>query len=135
MDRQRLPRFYLAHPAVCCTNIAGQHPFMWYLMLLMFYFVRFVCGSQWHPITAWKGNAANMWVGMENEDVLEKKGKAKWGSACRRFGEEMVRETETEGVSSGRQVSEDMKKLGKQCWERMEEVRKEWEERLGLQLE
>lgn len=131
VDRKRLPRFYLTHPAVCATNIAGQHPVMWYIMLLMFYIVRLVCGSPWHPITAWKGNAANIWVGTEKEEVLEQKGKTKWGSACGRFGKEMVRETETEGISGGH-VGEDMKELGKQCWERMEEARKEWEERLGL---
>jgi len=73
-------------------------------------------------------------VGFEVEEVLERKGKIKWGSACGRLGEERVLETEAEGVSGGK-VSEDLKELGRQSWGRMEEVRKEWEKKLSLGLE
>lgn len=131
VDTNRLPRFYLTHPAVCATNIAGQHPVVWYIMLGLFYIVRVVCGSLWHPITAWKGNAANMFVAGESEEELERRGKVKWGSGCGRWGTEMVRETELEGVSGGK-VSGEFKELGRECWERMEALRKRWEGRLGL---
>ncbi|KAF8422550.1 hypothetical protein EV426DRAFT_718212 [Tirmania nivea] len=131
VDRERLPRFYLTHPAVCATNIAGQHPLVWYVMLALFYMVRVVCGSPWHPITAWKGNAANMFVAAEREAVLEGKGKVKWGSGCGRWGDERVGETVVEGVEGGT-VGEGMAEMGRRCWGRMEELRREWEGRLGL---
>ncbi|KAF8432820.1 hypothetical protein BGX38DRAFT_1333934 [Terfezia claveryi] len=129
-SKKRLPRFYLTHPAICATNIAGQHPLVWYIMLALFYIVRVICGSPWHPITAWKGNAANMYVAEERERVLERRGKVKWGSGCGRWGDERVRETRVEGVEAGK-VGAEMEEVGRRCWARMEELRREWEGRLG----
>ncbi|RPB21562.1 hypothetical protein L211DRAFT_869826 [Terfezia boudieri ATCC MYA-4762] len=129
-SNRRLPRFYLTHPAICATNIAGQHPLIWYVMLAMFYIVRVICGSPWHPITAWKGNAANMYVAEERERVLERRGKVKWGSGCGRWGDERVRETLVEGLEAGK-VGPEMEEVGRRCWGRMEELRREWEGRLG----
>ena len=131
-EKDRLPRFYLTHPAICATNIAGQHPLIWYLMLAMFYIVRVVCGSPWHPITAWKGNAANMFVAGQREAVLEGKGKVKWGSGGGRWGDERVRETRVEGLDELGRVGGRMEETARRCWGRMEELRKEWEGRLGL---
>ncbi|KAF8465272.1 hypothetical protein BDZ91DRAFT_618300, partial [Kalaharituber pfeilii] len=123
------PGFYLTHPAVCATNISGLGGPLWYVMLFLFYVVRVVFGSPWHPIVAWKGNSANMFVGMESEEELERRGKVKWGSGATRWGEEMLIDTEVAGVVEGK-LTEEMERVGVECWRKLEELRSLWEGRL-----
>ncbi|KAF2739597.1 3-keto-steroid reductase [Polyplosphaeria fusca] len=147
------PRIYLAHPGICGTSIFPLNFILDACMYAAFFIVRLL-GSQWHPVTAYKGATSMVWLALAKQSTLdameEREGVGKWGSATDRWGEERVERTEIEGWGWGGVLGERKKKYGrspfakdlteqgkrefeetgKKCWEEMEKLRLEWEKRL-----
>lgn len=147
------PRIYTAHPGICGTAIIALPLVLEYLMFAAFYVARWL-GSQWHPVTAEKGACAMVWLTLAKQSTLdtmeEKEGVGKWGSATDFWGQERVERTEMAGWGWGGKLGEPMRKhgrdpyakdltkqsqqrlldTGKKCWEEMEALRIEWEQRL-----
>jgi 3-keto steroid reductase len=109
------PQIYVCHPGIIGTNIV---PLPWILqfgMLLSLYFARFL-GSIWHPITAYKGAVAPVWLVLASDETLQnmeaesnssdvtRGGKGKWGSATNMWGEERVERLEVSGWGYGGRV-------------------------------
>ena len=123
-------------------------------MTLAFYFARWV-GSPWHTLTSYKGAAAPVWLALTRDSLydIEAEGKAKWGSCVTRSGRESVIRTEVEGWGARGRVEKldeetlrgrrrgvndltgkeraEFEELGRECWQQMETLRKEWETRMG----
>lgn len=120
------PNIYLCHPGICITDILPIATILVWAQLVCFYLCR-LCGSQWHNITKDKGVTAQVWLALEDNDVLEsnKVAEKKWGSAVDKWGKEMVLETEVEDLGTKK-----FAKLGAQCWEQMEELRQDWDGRV-----
>ncbi|KAI9780776.1 MAG: 3-keto-steroid reductase [Geoglossum umbratile] len=147
------PKLYVTHPGICSTEIMPVHWILNLLKLLTFYIARWV-GSPWHVIDPYKGACAPVWVALAPQSQLDaveaKEGAGKWGSATDIWGNERVRRTEVGGWGWGgvvgeevqrtgrisgaqaltREAREEFEGLGRECWRRMEGLRKEWEERL-----
>ena len=118
-------------------------------------------GSPWHPIFAYKGAVAPVWLALTEKEELEEielnGGKGKWGSACDRWGRERVMRTAVDGwglggrmgegklggrretrrgwVEVGGEEREAFEGVGRECWRVMEEMRRGWEGRLGVEGE
>ena len=148
------PRFYVAHPGVCSTNIIPLMTIMLYLKVLSFYIARWL-GSPWHPISAYKGAYAAVWLALVSQttidEIEEQDGKAKWGSCTDVWGREGVMRTQVQGWGYGGKVGdtshfdqrgrrdakdltaeerEEFEDLGREAWKQMEQLREEWEDRL-----
>ena len=152
------PKMYVAHPGVIATNISGLNAFISVFMLMALYIVRLI-GSPWHPIDPYKGAISAVYALLSPASQLpaleQNEGKGKWGSSTSVFGEERVARTEVEGwgytgvvgaqvphgavrakwpdykgpvTKDGREYFE---VLGQKVWGKMEELRREWEGRLG----
>ena len=156
--RPARPKMYVTHPGVVATSISGLNALLSLAMLAAMYIVRWL-GSPWHPITPYKGAISAVYTLLSPDSQLpaleESEGKGKWGSACSFAGEERVARTEVEGwgysgvvgaeVPAGavrakrpkydgpvtKERREEFEVLGKEVWGQMEELRKEWEVRLG----
>jgi 3-keto steroid reductase len=116
-------------------------------------------GSPWHPNSPYKAAVSAVWLALTNTDELEDMEdhglkKCKWGSATNTRGDERVMKTEVEGwgwdgqveeangerrkgrkkgaVDLTKEAREDFEVLGAKCWTQMEELRKEWEDVLGI---
>lgn len=151
--RQR-PRVYLSHPGICATGIMPLALPLTWAMVAIFYLARWL-GSIWHTISAYKGATAPVWLALAPLTAIaavekEGGGPGKWGSATDRQGEERVERTETEGwgygatmgdssrrkgrkrgaIESTRESREGFVQLGRECWAKIEELRREWEETL-----
>ena len=150
------PQMYITHPGVVATNISDLNWFISFWMVLAMYLARFL-GSPWHPVTAYKGAVSAVFAALapphQLADLETREGKGKWGSASDVFGNERVVRTEIEGwgfggelgsVPSGsvaakrlgykqttKEMREDSEEAGTQAWREMEELRMEWEKRLG----
>ena len=152
------PKMYSVHPGVVATSISGLNAFISIFMLAALYFVRWI-GSPWHPITPYKGAISAVYALLSPDSQLPHlevtEGKGKWGSSCSVTGEERVARTEVEGWGytgvvdakepagvvrarrpkyQGPVTKEsrgEFEKLGLEVWGKMEELRKEWEGRLG----
>ncbi|ORY14617.1 3-keto-steroid reductase [Clohesyomyces aquaticus] len=146
------PRIYVAHPGVCGTTIMPLFMAFEYLMFFAFYMARWL-GSQWHPVTTYKGACAMVWLALAKQSALDsmedREGVGKWGSATDWWGRERVERTEVEGWGWGG-VKETRKRKGRhpcakdfteedkarfeadgeECWGMMERLRIEWEKRL-----
>jgi 3-keto steroid reductase len=153
------PKVYLTHPGIFASEI---FPLPWILVAiykLVFIVARWM-GSPWHPAEAYKAAVAPVWLSlMDNDEAEELEGhgtsKAKWGSATDVSGNERVMKTEVEGWGwtgkietaldadkrSGRkrgvadvtkESRENFEILGAKCWTKMEEIRKQWEDSLGV---
>ncbi|KAF2754045.1 3-ketosteroid reductase-like protein [Pseudovirgaria hyperparasitica] len=142
------PKQYLAHPGICATGIL---PVPWWLewaMTLALHAARWM-GSPWHPVVAYLGAVAPVWLAMASatslEAMEETEGKGKWGSGTDPNGSECVRRMwvhgwgwggkEQEKVLPGRrkgteyataQDREAFEELGIACWKEMEALRQEW---------
>ena len=153
--RDQRPRVYVSHPGICATGIMPLAlPLVWG-MVASFYLARWF-GSIWHTISAYKGATAPVWLALAPLKAItavekEGDGPGKWGSATDRQGGERVERTEVEGWGYGGKVGdlsrrkgrmrgaidstaesrEEFVQLGRECWAKIEELRKEWEERLG----
>lgn len=132
------PAIFLTHPGICSTGFVPLPGILFSLMTLFFYLAR-VLGSPWHTVTVRKGAAAPAWLALApKEEIADKEiegGKGKWGSAVTRWGKEIVRRTEVEGWGEGGERGggerETFEEAGRSCWKEMEELREQWEERLG----
>lgn len=147
------PRIYLTHPGVCGTSIVPLFLVLEYIMFWAFYVSRWL-GSQWHTVTVEKGACAPVWLALAKQSTIdtmeEREGAAKWGSAVDGWGNERVERTEVDGWGWGGTIGERPRKgrspyakdltpsdrkhfeqTGKECWERIEALRVEWEKRLN----
>jgi 3-keto steroid reductase len=151
-EKTTKPRIYLAHPGICSTGIVTLPFLLGYAMVAAFHIARWL-GSQWHPIDATKGAVAMVWLALASQSTLDnmeqKEGVGKWGSATDVWGRERVERTEVAGWGWGGRTGEyarkgrnprakDVTKESRQafedtaekCWEEMERLRIEWEDRL-----
>ncbi|KAK3707941.1 3-keto-steroid reductase [Vermiconidia calcicola] len=157
-DSARAPQMYITHPGVVATSIADLNAFLAFGMIAFMYIARWI-GSPWHPITPYKGAVSAAFAVLappsQLSDLEAREGKGKWGSAADVFGDERVVRTEIEGwgfggepgspapsgsISSRRREykgpatkdsREEFEEAGRRCWREMEELRVEWEKRLG----
>lgn len=146
------PQIYVSHPGITATAIFALPLILEYAMIAAFYVARWL-GSQWHPITLQKGAVAMVWLALAKQSTLDtmeaKEGVGKWGSATDFWGQERVERTEVAGWGWGGRLTEYKRKgrdpfakdltkedrenfeeIGKRCWEEMEVLRREWEDRL-----
>ncbi|GME47713.1 hypothetical protein GTA08_BOTSDO13609 [Neofusicoccum parvum] len=153
---EKRPRMYLSHPGIVITGIFPL-PFPWlltYVWMLAAYVARWL-GSIWHPVRPYPAAVAPVWLALAPQETLdnaeEREGKGKWGSSTDRAGHERVSRTEVEGWGWGGILGEatnrkgrkpgavDLKEgerekfeqLGRDCWSEMEELREQWERRVG----
>jgi 3-keto steroid reductase len=152
------PELYVTHPGICATSIIDIALILKWAFMCALYIARFV-GGIWHPVSSYKGAVAPVWVALAEQstlDSMEAGGaqKAKWGSSTDRWGNERVRRTEIGGwgwrgvvgetdadLMKGRKKGvkeltleqrEEFEATGARCWRKMEELRKEWEDRLMI---
>lgn len=146
------PLIYVTHPGITATAIFVLPLVLEYAMIAAFYIARWL-GSQWHPLTPEKGAVAMVWLALAKQSTLDamedKEGVGKWGSATDALGHERVERTEVAGWGWGGKAvenrrngrdpfakdvtKEDRRKFeddGRTCWEDMEALRREWEDRL-----
>lgn len=152
------PKIYVCHPGICATSIADLHVVLHYCMLGVMYLARWL-GSPWHPVSAYLGAVAPVWLALAAQSTLaeleEQGGKGKWGSSTDREGSERVIRTEVSGWGWGGTVGEkadgsmrsnhgrwkgmvdvtdesraEFEATGREVWKEMEELRVEWEARL-----
>ena len=146
---------YVAHPAVCATSIFPLPIILRWAMLFMTHLVRLL-GSSWSVVSPYKGACAPTWLALASDDELEeaqRDGAGKWGSAVDRWGNEKVVRTEVDGwgmrgvvedasryptegrrpgaVNLTKEAREDFEEQGRRCWNEMEELRLQWEKRMG----
>ncbi|KAF1845360.1 NAD(P)-binding protein [Cucurbitaria berberidis CBS 394.84] len=162
-EKTTKPRIYVTHPGICGTSIVALPLILEYLMFTAFYVARWL-GSQWHPVTVDKGACAMVWLALAQQDTLdnmeEKEGVGKWGSATDFWGQERAERTEVAWWGWGGKSAEYKRKkgrdpyakdatkesrerfleTGRKCWEEMERLRIEWEGRLrragvGIEME
>ncbi|KAF1944824.1 hypothetical protein EJ02DRAFT_370893 [Clathrospora elynae] len=161
-DKTSKPRIYVTHPGICGTAIIALPLVLEYCMIAAFYIARWL-GSQWHTITVEKGATAMVWLALASQSTLDtmeaKEGVGKWGSSTDFGGQERVDRTEVAGWGWGGILGEYTRKgrdpyaknvtkesqtrfveTGKKCWEEMERLRIEWEDRLrkagvGIEME
>jgi 3-keto steroid reductase len=152
------PEIYVTHPGICATSIIEIAVVLQWAFKCVLYIARLV-GGIWHPIASYKGAVAPVWVALAEQSTLDSmeaggSQKAKWGSSTDCWGNERVRRTEVGGwgwrgvvgetdadLMKGRkreareltlEQREEFEALGARCWRKMEELRREWEERLGI---
>lgn len=151
------PKIYLVHPGVVQTTIFPLNAFMFFWYNVVLYVARFL-GSPWHPISAYNGACAPVWVALQEQGWLDAAGaeRVKWGTSTDIWGECRVKKTEVDGWGWEGRVEQRMmlKKehklkgrksgavdvteerlvefnaLGATCWRRMEELRAQWEKRV-----
>lgn len=151
-EKTTKPRIYASHPGICGTSIIALPLILEYCMMAAFFLARWL-GSQWHPITAEKGAVSMVWLALAKQSTLDKMeqtdGVGKWGSATDFWGQERVERSEVAGWGWGGKVGEykrkgrdphaqdltqesrrEFEEKGRKCWQEMERLRIEWEERL-----
>jgi 3-keto steroid reductase len=151
-EKTTKPRLYVAHPGICATSIVPLPLILQWCMVASFYIARLL-GSEWHTITVEKGATAMVWLTLASQSTLDnmeaKEGVGKWGSAADVWGQERVDRTEVADWGWGGRLGEHPRKgrdpyakdltkesqerfteTGRRCWEEMERLRIEWEERL-----
>ncbi|KAF2137651.1 uncharacterized protein K452DRAFT_353456 [Aplosporella prunicola CBS 121167] len=153
-----LPRMYLSHPGIVSTGIFPL-PFPWlmtYLWMFAAYVARWL-GSPWHPVRPYPAAVAPVWLALAEQSTLDdaeqRDGKGKWGSSTDWAGHERVLRTEVEGWGFGGVVGdakgrkgrrkgakdlkegdrEEFEEMGRHCWKEMEDLRVQWENRVGRQ--
>ena len=135
------PKLYLSHPGMCVTGIMPLPWVMIYIWIFSLYIAR-LCGSPWHTCHPYPAATSMVWLALADEKTLDNmdggvQGRGKWGSAVNWLGKERVKRTVVDGWvdEKGDPVAKEerlgFERLGKQCWESMEELREEWERRLG----
>ncbi|KAF2116077.1 3-keto-steroid reductase [Lophiotrema nucula] len=153
-EKKNRPRIYLTHPGICGTSIFPLNIVLDFFMFSAFYVARWI-GSQWHPVTAYKGAVSMVWIALAKQSLLdtmeERDGLGKWGSCTDRWGEERVERTEVEGWGFGGNLGQKMSKWyqrspyakdltkenkaefvknGEVLWKEVEALRIDWEKRL-----
>lgn len=153
------PIIEVTHPGIFASEILPLNFFLVVCYKLCFFIARWL-GSPWHPIDPYKAAVAPVWLTLTDGEKLQKiegEGlkKSKWGSATDTSGNERVMRTEVPGwgwdgivgtviegerkigrhktaVELTKEAKEEFEILGGQCWTKMEELRKEWEDILGV---
>lgn len=153
------PKMYVTQPGVFVSDIFPLHVVLSTIFLWLAYVARW-CGSPWHTIYPYEGACSAVWVALLDSEELEKmegygQKKAKWGSATDIRGSERVMKTEISGwgwngeiessvdearrkgrrrdaIDLTKEAREDFEIMGRKCWAKMEELRKEWEGILGV---
>lgn len=153
------PKMYVCHPGIVATSIFPL-PFILNLLMTAAFYLARLLGSMWHTCSAYKGACAPVWLALSPRSTMDgfekREGQAKWGSAVDQFGEERAEPTEVDHWGYGGKVPNptvkgssrrgrrtgakdvshidlrDFKTLAAACWEAMERLRLDWEERLGL---
>ncbi|KAH6881474.1 3-keto-steroid reductase [Alternaria rosae] len=151
-EKTTKPRLYVTHPGICATSIVPLPLILQWAMVAAFYIARLL-GSDWHTISVDKGATAMVWLALASQNTLDnmeaKEGVGKWGSAADVWGRERVDRTEVAGWGWGGKLGEYKRKgrdpyakdltkesqerfteTGRKCWEEMERLRVEWEDRL-----
>jgi 3-keto steroid reductase len=151
------PKIYLVHPGVVQTTLFPLNAFMYFWYTVVLYITRWL-GSPWHPITAYNGACAPVWLALQEQGWLDgvHAERIKWGSSTDFWGECRVKKTEVDGWGWEGKVEEmrdlkqehklrgrkpgavdvteerlvEFKELGANCWRRMEELRDEWEKKV-----
>lgn len=150
------PKIYVVHPGIVQTTLFPLNAFMFFWYNVVLYVARWL-GSPWHTITAYNGACAPVWLALQEQAWLDgaQAERVKWGTSTDRWGECRVKKTEVEGWGWEGKVEEkgqlkqehklagrksgavdvteerlvEFKALGADCWRRMEELRKQWEDR------
>ncbi|KAK4042396.1 hypothetical protein C8A01DRAFT_13996 [Parachaetomium inaequale] len=151
------PKIYVVHPGIVQTTLFPLNAFMFFWYNVVLYVTRWL-GSPWHPITAYNGACAPVWLALQEQGWLDgaRAERVKWGSSTDVWGECRVKKTEVDGWGWEGRVEEmralkqehklkgrrpgavdvteeklvEFKELGAECWRRMEELRERWEERV-----
>ncbi|KAK4103214.1 3-keto steroid reductase-like protein [Parathielavia hyrcaniae] len=151
------PKIYLVHPGVVQTTLFPLNAFMFFWYNVVLYLVRWM-GSPWHPITAYNGACAPVWLALQEQGWLDgaRAERVKWGTSTDFWGQCRVKKTEVDGWGWEGKVEEmvalkqehklkgrkpgavdvtaerlvEFKALGAECWRRIEELREVWEQRV-----
>lgn len=97
-DKPFSPRFYLSHPGVVCSPLFPLNWFLYWAYCCAMYLARW-CGSPWHPVGAYLGACATVWLALADQEALDAlhAEHVKWGSSCTRLGHVASKKTEVEG--------------------------------------
>lgn len=98
-DRQaRKPRFYVTHPGIVPTPLFPLNAFLYFWYYLAMYAARYL-GSPWHTCETYVAAVSAVWVALAHQEELDSLNahRVKWGSACDRWGNAMVKKTEVPG--------------------------------------
>lgn len=92
------PKIYLTHPGVVVTTLFPLNAFLFFWYRIILYVARLL-GSPWHPITAYKGSCAPVWLALQDQAALDasRADRAKWGTCTDRSGREAVKKSEVDG--------------------------------------
>ncbi|KAK0709686.1 hypothetical protein B0T26DRAFT_722552 [Lasiosphaeria miniovina] len=92
------PKVYVVHPGVVQTTMFPLNAFLFFWYRVVLYLSRFL-GSPWHPITAYKGACAPVWLALQEQGALDAVGaeRIKYGSSTTWAGEDRVKMSEVEG--------------------------------------
>jgi len=150
------PKMILTHPGIMVTNIVDSSWWMVIGMLALTYLSRLL-GSPWQGIQPYKGAVSACFAVLappsQLQELEEREGKGKWGSACDHWGHERVARMEVEGWGFGGELGvrpsgsvstsrpgrreptkesrEEFEEVGRRVWREMEALRIGWEGRLG----
>ena len=153
------PKIYLVHPGIVQTTLFPLNAFMFFWYNVVLYVARWL-GSPWHPITAYNGACAPVWLALQEQGWLDgaHAERVKWGTSTDFWGECRVKKTEVDGWGWEGKVEEmralkqehklrgrkpgvadvteerlvEFKELGANCWKTMEELREQWENRVDV---
>jgi 3-keto steroid reductase len=149
------PKIYVVHPGIVQTTLFPLNAFMFFWYNVVLYVARWL-GSPWHPITAYNGACAPVWLALQEQGWLDgaQAERVKWGTSTDFWGECRVKKTEVDGWGWEGKVEEmralkqehklrgrkpgvadvteerlvQFKELGAKCWKTMEELREQWED-------
>ncbi|CAK7200015.1 3-keto-steroid reductase [Sporothrix eucalyptigena] len=109
-DEDTTPATYVTHPGVVCSTLFPLNWFYFALYNLAMYISRWL-GSPWHPVTAYKGAAAAVWVALQPQPALDALDAqhVKWGTSTTRDGTTLIKRSEVEGWGFRGLVGEELK--------------------------
>lgn len=120
------PTLILTHPGVCATTFVKELPFYMSIWLIpSFWLCKMIFNSVWHTVFPYNGAKATVWFTLADTEETDQFTGLKTGSSMIRFQEDCVRDTE---VIRG----PDWDELGSEVWRQMEDLRLEWERKIGL---
>lgn len=92
------PKIYLTHPGVVVSSLFPLNAFLFFWYRVALYLARLL-GSPWHPVTAYKGACAPVWLALQDQAALDalRADRVKWGTSTDRWGREAPKKTEVEG--------------------------------------
>lgn len=99
------PAMYVTHPGVVASPLFPLAAWMFQFYRLTMYLCR-LCGSPWHPVEAYAGSAAAVWLVLAAQETLDGKTaqQTKWGAAASPGGRLYVKPTEVDGWGWGAQA-------------------------------